>query len=653
VANAAAATIGSAADAIDTALSGALNASATSTGDIFVTESDGLVLGAIDAGTGNATLTATAGSITDDGNAATAVAGNNLTLNAVAAGGAIGAGAGSPVGTAITGTLTATANTSIDVSNAGTFTAGAVTAGTTVGLATTAGGDLNVGGTIAGTSVALASAGNIVDAGGVVDATDNASVDLSAVGSVGSLANPLQLMNSVEEVVTVGTVTAGVDVALAAMDDGVVLTEDFTVPNGTIQIDTPATIEFQMDTLSAGDAILLNTNILPGDINDTRVATIYRLYGGDFSNPTQADLTLTAGNAIGIGEGQRFSTPGNLVMNAGNDVTVADVAALDFTINSATASVYGRSGSQLFASNGILLNDTLGDIVANSIAFNIGAPMTVIGGPAPAIATQNASAVANAPVGSNFARARIDGSALTPQSFVGFPNTVVQGQVLDLRFEGVDAEPNPFVPPIPEEITMGGGLLRQLNEAAQNAKPVWGSEVVAVLTCSLYEGEDPDLIPAECRDIVESGGEEADPRFQTEPMVEARRLYQQLYADVDPLLDALQDAADAYLASAPSGDISGEAFRQFVERSPELDQAHGYLQQLSTLFSLLDEAMRSGGGEAGGVEDLRAGLLDDIAPTGMSPEELDAAIKATPPLPRTAGRTTLAATDGIAPALLR
>jgi filamentous hemagglutinin family protein len=55
-ANGAAATIGTdAANPLDTTLSGTLNASATSTGDIFVTESDGLVLGAIDAGTGNAT----------------------------------------------------------------------------------------------------------------------------------------------------------------------------------------------------------------------------------------------------------------------------------------------------------------------------------------------------------------------------------------------------------------------------------------------------------------------------------------------------------------------------------------------------------------------------------------------------------------------
>ena len=54
-----------------------------------------------------------------------------------------------------------------------------------------------------------------------------------------------------------------------------------------------------------------------------------------------------------------------------------------------------------------------------------------------------------------------------------------------------------------------------------------------------------------------------------------------------------------------------------------------------------------GGGDAGGVEELRSQLLDDITPSGMSPDELNAAIEAIAPSPRSAGVSTLAAVDGL------
>ena len=86
-----------------------VNASANNgSGGIVVTESDGLVIGSVDADTGNAVLTATAGSITDDGNAGTVITATDLVLTANAANATIGT-SGDAIDTTLAGTLVASA----------------------------------------------------------------------------------------------------------------------------------------------------------------------------------------------------------------------------------------------------------------------------------------------------------------------------------------------------------------------------------------------------------------------------------------------------------------------------------------------------------------------------------------------------------------
>ncbi len=76
-----AASIGTSSDALDTDVS-SLNASSTNNGSIYINEADDLLIDKVDAGTGNVGITAVAGAITQDGDAAADVVADALTANA-------------------------------------------------------------------------------------------------------------------------------------------------------------------------------------------------------------------------------------------------------------------------------------------------------------------------------------------------------------------------------------------------------------------------------------------------------------------------------------------------------------------------------------------------------------------------------------------
>jgi hypothetical protein len=161
---------------------------------------------------------------------------------------------------------------------------------------------------------------------------------------------------------------------------------------------------------------------------------------------------------------------------------------------------------------------------------------------------------------------------------------------------------------------------------AAAAKPLWASEVVTYLECSLFEGEDPELVPPECQDILAKEAEGAsDPRLGTETAKTAAELYRELFREADPMREALQQAWDDYRPTAPADDLSGAGFRRFVEQQSTYLDALGYLTRLNALFRTVDQM---GGGASGELDEWRDVLLDDVAPVGMSPEELKDAIGA-------------------------
>ena len=146
--NVAGVTVGSSATPISTNLAGTLTVNKPSSGELAVSESNGLVVGPVNAGAGNASLTAEAGSIADDGNAATVITATNLTLTANSAGAAIGTGA-APVRVTIAGNLNASANnagTGIFLTETNPMNIGTIDAGSAgVTLATVAGPILDDG----------------------------------------------------------------------------------------------------------------------------------------------------------------------------------------------------------------------------------------------------------------------------------------------------------------------------------------------------------------------------------------------------------------------------------------------------------------------------------------------------------------------------
>jgi hypothetical protein len=228
--------------------------------------------------------------------------------------------------------------------------------------------------------------------------------------------------------------------------------------------------------------------------------------------------------------------------------------------------------------------------------------------------------VANAPANSIFRTSRDPARALENGDFFG-----PDGEVLDLTGAGaVPVTPDQLPDPVPEEVTLRAGALGGLNQLAVSSRPLWASEVISALECALFEDEDPELVPAECQEFLQQAS--SDPRLQTEEAKLALQERRRLDDDFRKMQDALQEAAQDYLASVPEDAVSGEGFRQFVaERSQHLE-ALGYLSRLEAFFRNVD-AM---GGESGTqeLEDWRLLFLEDLAPVGLSPEELDDAIRA-------------------------
>ncbi len=198
-------------------------------------------------------------------------------------------------------------------------------------------------------------------------------------------------------------------------------------------------------------------------------------------------------------------------------------------------------------------------------------------------------------------------------------------------------------PPLPEEIRIRTGMLGQLNAVSAQSKPLWASELVAALECSLFEGEDEDLIPPECEDyIADVSGEPADPRLETEPFQTAQELYKSLFGEFDPMIDALQRASDAYRTTQPAP-LTGAGFREFVEAEAEHTDALDYLNRLARLDENLKRLSESIGAQTGDLDDFFVLLVDDVTPVGLSPEELRNAIESGQPLVT----TQLSASDGL------
>jgi hypothetical protein len=415
---------------------------------------------------------------------------------------------------------------------------------------------------------------------------------------------------------------------------------------GDAVIDATEKLWFELtDAIIAGHDIKIQTATTSGNNIDTEQAAIFRMpvieEPGKTVKPGTGDLTLDAGHDVIIGHNRdgspaspfdpplALSVPGDLTIIAGNDAKFGDVAALTLKVTAggviqprrrAAILEYDDGGVNLVA-NSFDLNKDIDRTGGSEGKIIIGTPN---GGPVPPVVDD--ATVVFRPI--------FEGDGSRPLTAEDFPIfDAVSGEFLNVvRWFPAGGPVPPCVgcanqPQILEELTWGIGVMSQLNQAAVSAKPLWGSEVTSYLACSIFEEEDPDLIPPECEQYA---AEDLDPRLETETIQGAKVSYRALVREEEKVIDSLQRGADAYRAAVPAREVSGKGFRAFLAADADSLEALGYLNRLTDLSGKLGLVATQGVKDASASElrDFFDLLVDDVTPNGLSPEELKSAIDA-------------------------
>lgn len=596
---------------------------------------------------GTATISSGSGAIEDAGDAATDVVAGTASLTAPG-----GIGANDALEVEISGKIDADASGSSAA--AGT---------TTVALTAVNGSDLPVG-------LVQGAAGTVLlqsTGGAITDADTDAAVDLVAGRAALRGAAGIDLDTNVD------VVAANSSNGNVVVDDASALRVDTVdgltsaAPNGTLDLEAETNLTIAHDLVSG--SVLLN--VISGDPDatpGTRLitfedgASLVQATSGDIrinersplaSVPevgtivkANGDLTFQAGNDFVTTTNQKISAGGLVQILADNDITVGDVAGVDVTIDADADSAGGgqltfllRSNGNVRQQDGSLESDIGVDVVGNTISVD---PFVTSGsGNPPFFYTADGITPANVSAsGGGGGLIFEDGSSLVPENFVG-----TNGEVLDytglLSVNFVNQSP-----PTPDELfNMTGGMLSSLNQVGAKTKPLWESELVSFIECSIFDEEDleemGDQVPEECRDFVAEEAE-SDPRFDLEPAVKAREGYAKLYGEVEDLRDSLQGAADGYMRTAQSSGrpVTGQGFRAYVATQPTHRKALDYLNQLGELSANVNQLSQSVDTQTGDLEVWFEVLVDDVTPVGMSPDEMMDAIDLSPP-----ATASLAATD--------
>lgn len=382
---------------------GTLNASATTSGDIIITETNAVTIGAINAAAGNVILVAggdvsvgtvggvnvaitTSGAITDDANDAT------VDLSAA---GFLSLIAGTGIGTGGNGsldfsapTLTASSTTgNIDLHSTGATFAQTVTA--TAGSITLLAdaGDVSVGALTAGSGNAIsvtASAGAIVDnaSDATADITTTGAVTLSAATGIGTGAGG-SLDLDVGTLTSATSATGGITLNfLDGNSSGVTITSVDATTSGNITLTSTGTSgAFSVGTLDANDGSV-SFVAANGDIN-IGTAVVADSAGGAggtntvLLNSTAGTLTLNGtvtadtgavsliGNDLAINAA--VTTLGNVTLASSNggSIGLGDATAtltLDHAelmlVNAANLVIQTTGGNGDITADGVLLADT-------------------------------------------------------------------------------------------------------------------------------------------------------------------------------------------------------------------------------------------------------------------------------------------------------
>jgi hypothetical protein len=402
------------------------------------------------------------------------------------------------------------------------------------------------------------------------------------------------------------------------LDDAFVLDGDVIAETGDLVVDSYGTLKLgptRLQTLlAAAGAVRINAGTTASPVDGRRIsvpplATIFERNG---------DLTIRAGTESVLGRLEKLTVVGNLTIDGTGTTRIGDLSALRIQVNP-LAILLQRVGGTTVLGSGEVIQDAGVDYVANQIVLAGGSQA---GGSGSIIfATQEGGVLPpGAPSGALPGRVFADGSALEAGDFFA-----PDGSVLDLNGSlNVDRTPSDAVFTPPEEVSLRTGVLDGLNDVAKRQKPLWPIELITYWQCMVLFQDEPDELPEQCKEFGNIARRD-DPRFETEPVQRVRESYARIMRDIDRATAALQRAADDYLATAPAP-VTGAGFGRFV-RAEKLE-AKAYLDELGQIDAYLPQTrLKDPKGE---LQAWFQQVIDDLAPNGLSPEDLREAIRPEP-----------------------
>ena len=320
---------------------------------------------------------------------------------------------------------------------------------------------------------------------------------------------------------------------------------------------------------------------------------------------------------ITFGVGEKL-TANSIELDATGTLTVGDLNAQTIALRGTTVAVQARDAAA----------DSAGEIdqganwIANTISVDAatlsdgGQPIVFIGTPNAGSGDLNLTGGASLAQGNFVARAAFEQIGTQVREGDLFRD---DGTALDLTPGGASrgSERAPRNP-LPIDIQRPSSAS---NRQAVSERPLRESEIAAFLAC------DPEDM--ECQEAAVG-----DARANSEEAKQLRASFEALFgapsspaaakmADENPRRAALQAAVDAFRAETGQRP-AGVSFRQFVESRPDQAAALATLDELRQLFT----SARQFGMTGEGIGNFKQQTLQEVQPTGITLDDLDAAVEA-------------------------
>jgi hypothetical protein len=440
------------------------------------------------------------------------------------------------------------------------------------------------------------------------------------------------------------------DTALLATDGNIAFGDDVTATGPSIdlsiEVGSDGDIVFEKDPVD-GDQIVDVTGNLDFDTNRDGAppldATIYKSTPG-------AALILRAGENVTVATHDKISVPDDVFME-GEIVTIGDLNALNVEITADQLVFLGRAFAAVELQDGSTTFDRGVGVIANTITFvtsSIDVPQTpnagvVIGTPTGGQAGEMSGNIR--PEDGFILRAIFDGTnrQLVAEDFFSLvngsdgnpvasppPDPFTDGNVLDLVARGPGFGNLDIVPYVPPEEEKNPSAIS--NKNALSERPLREDEVENWLAC--LETDAGFACEAEIVGTERAASVDAQ---------KVKGYVQNMFGETreEQTRRVLESAVEAYKTQTSAAVVAGAEFRRFVESSPEFSEALTLLNDLGDMFlgiqalGTTDEAYKV----------VRTNRLSKVAPTGISLEELDAAVQAGITAWPTEPSTRIAASD--------